>query len=89
MKYTQFTQSQIQHALGVIGVQSVDELFAPIPRALRLKNDLNIPSGLSELELLDDARSLASLNRHCDELVCFLGGGAAPSFWSMKYKPFR
>ncbi len=80
MKYTQFTQSQIQHALGVIGVQSVDELFAPISSALRLRNELNIPSGLSELELLSDTASLASLNRNCEELVCFLGGGAYDHF---------
>ena len=80
MRYTQLTESQVKQALGVIGVDSVDALFATIPPKLRLQTELDLPSGLSELELLDDTGALASRNRNCDELVCFLGGGAYDHF---------
>lgn len=80
MKFTQFTDSQVKQALSVIGVDSVEALFAPVPPALRLKCALDIPPGLSEPDLLNDTEHLASRNRHCDQLVCFLGGGAYDHF---------
>lgn len=66
--------------LDAIGVKSMDDLFAPIPAKFRLRGDLNIPRGLSEMEMLRDAESLATKNRHAGELVCFLGGGAYDHF---------
>jgi len=80
MRYTQFTESQIAEALGAIGVDSVDALFATIPPKLRMKGALNIPTGLSELELLRDTESLAARNNDCTELTCFLGAGAYDHF---------
>ncbi len=80
MKYTQFTDSQVQQALRTIGVDSVEALFAPIPRELRLEGGLDIPSGLSEPDLLSDIDSLARGNRNCDQMACFLGGGAYDHF---------
>lgn len=80
MKYTQFTNEQVDQALAAIGVPSLGDLFATIPDRLRLSSPLDIPGGLSELRLLEDATSLASRNHHCDELVCFLGGGAYDHF---------
>jgi glycine dehydrogenase subunit 1 len=80
MRYTQFTDDQVTDMLGAIGTEAVDDLFAPIPPALRQRGPLNIPRGVSELELLKDTRSLSSRNRNCDELVCFLGGGAYDHF---------
>jgi glycine dehydrogenase subunit 1 len=66
--------------LSTIGVDSIDALFEPIPQDLRLKRDLALPRGVSELEMLRDARSLASKNSGCEDLVCFLGGGAYDHF---------
>jgi len=66
--------------LGAIGVDAVEDLFSPIPPRFRLKGELNIPRGVSELELLDDTSRLASRNRDCTEQVCFLGGGAYDHF---------
>lgn len=80
MKYTQFTDDQIGQALDAIGVDSIEALFASIPPQLRQQEELNLPSGLSELELLDEANEAASRNHHCEELVCFLGGGAYDHF---------
>ncbi len=80
MRYTQFTEDQITQALDAIGVDSVEALFASIPPELRQRKELNIPPGLSELELLNETNELASRNHHCEELVCFLGGGAYDHF---------
>lgn len=80
MRYTQFTDQQVGQALGAIGVDSIEALFATIPPKLRAKRELNIPTGLSELELLRDTESLAAGNNDCTDLTCFLGAGAYDHF---------
>jgi glycine dehydrogenase subunit 1 len=80
MRYTQLTDSQVEHMLGTIGAGSIDELFAPIPKDARLKGPLKIPAGISEMELIRDLESLAGKNRDCTEKVCFLGAGAYDHF---------
>ncbi len=80
MRYTQFTDPQVETMLGAIGVESVDDLFSPIPPRFRRTTPLGIPTGLSELELLADTGALAKRNRDCTELTCFLGGGAYDHF---------
>ncbi|MGD2108673.1 MAG: aminomethyl-transferring glycine dehydrogenase subunit GcvPA [Phycisphaerae bacterium] len=80
MKYTQFTESQVQEALRVIGADSIDALFSTIPSKLRMKGELDLPRGLSEPELLKDAERLASRTSGCDELVSFLGCGSYDHF---------
>ncbi len=80
MRYTQITDPQQEQMLEAIGARSIDDLFATIPAELRFRGDLNVPRGVSELELLRDAQSLASRNNDCTELVCFLGGGAYDHF---------
>lgn len=80
MKYTQIADREIKHMLDVIGVRSIDDLFATVPAELRCRGPLDIPDGLDELALLEDASALASRNRDCSELVCFLGGGAYDHF---------
>ncbi len=80
MRYTQLTDEQTTAMLETIGVRSIDELFKHVPERFRLDRDLNIPPGVSELELLRDVDTLARKNADCDELVCFLGGGAYDHF---------
>lgn len=80
MRYTQFTDDDVDQMLGTIGVDSVDRLFDPVPPAFRLGRPLDLPTGVSELELLRDVKDLASRNRCCDQQVCFLGGGAYDHF---------
>src|SRR5690242_21781049 len=62
--------------LAACGLQSLDDLFAHVPEGLRLTGELDVPEGLSEMELLGELRRLAGRNRHVDDLVCFAGGGA-------------
>jgi glycine dehydrogenase subunit 1 len=62
--------------LSTLGLSSIDDLYAHIPSDVLLDRPLDIPSGLSEMELVADMRGLASRNRSADDLICFAGGGA-------------
>ena len=62
--------------LDALGLTSVDQLFSPIPERLRYERELEMPVGLSEIEVLRDLATLAARNRSTDELICFLGAGA-------------
>src|SRR5438128_7020995 len=62
--------------LAACGLTSIDDLFAHLPAEVLLDRELDIPPGLSEMELVREMRRLASRNRHADDLVCFAGGGA-------------
>ena len=73
MHYTLNTPEQQAQMLAAIGVETVDELFADIPEAMRLKGGLGLPRGLSEPELLRLLHTLAVAN---ERLVCFAGAGA-------------
>ncbi|GAB4272513.1 MAG: aminomethyl-transferring glycine dehydrogenase subunit GcvPA [Candidatus Rifleibacteriota bacterium] len=74
--YIPNTREEVQEMLQAIGVKTVDDLFAEIPPELRLQRDLNIPKGVSELEMTRKLAELANKNQTVDENVCFLGGGA-------------
>lgn len=80
MRYTQLTDDNVRHMLDGIGAAGVEDLFSTIPPRLRLRAPLNLPRGISELELLNETTALASRNRNCTELVCFAGGGAYDHF---------
>jgi len=66
--------------LETIGVRSIDALFKHVPERFRLNRALDVPRGVSELELLRDLESLAANDNDCTELICFLGGGAYDHF---------
>ena len=76
MEFAPHTDDDIREMLETLGLSSVDELFAPIPSALRFERELDMPRGLSEIEVLRDLSALAARNRSADDLVCFLGAGA-------------
>ncbi|MCH8963662.1 MAG: aminomethyl-transferring glycine dehydrogenase subunit GcvPA [Planctomycetes bacterium] len=80
MDYTQLTESDEQAMLATIGVRTVDELFAGVAEAHKLKEPLNIPPGLAEMELLADLERLASKNVSTDQQISFLGGGIYDHF---------
>ncbi len=80
MRYTQLTDRDVAHMLDAIGAASVDDLFARIDPRHRLDRPLDLPAAMSELELLGELDRLASANRGCDALSCFLGAGAYDHF---------
>ncbi|MFL2622835.1 MAG: aminomethyl-transferring glycine dehydrogenase [Candidatus Marisimplicoccus sp.] len=57
--------SELEVILKTIGVESIEELLnQTIPDKIRLKKDLNIPEGISEMEFLKEIKKLASLNKN-------------------------
>jgi len=77
MSFVPHTSAERDAMLQAIGVASLDDLFADIPAALHLKR-LNMPDGISELEVFECLAAMASRNRR--DLTCFLGGGLYDHF---------
>jgi glycine dehydrogenase subunit 1 len=76
MDYTPHTDDDVTAMLEVIGASSVEDLFEPVPAALRLGRPLAVPPPMAEAEVLGLLQSLSRRNRPAGELVCFAGGGA-------------
>jgi glycine dehydrogenase subunit 1 len=74
-RYTGVTERDLREMLDVIGVESVDDLFAEIPEGVRLGRELDLPAGRAEQGVYEHLAGLAGRNRHCDEEVTFLGAG--------------
>ncbi|MBI2827375.1 MAG: aminomethyl-transferring glycine dehydrogenase subunit GcvPA [Planctomycetia bacterium] len=74
------TPDDVRAMLEAIGVGSLDELFAMVPRELRLARELAIPPALTELELTSHLEALARQNVSAKEKACFLGGGSYDHF---------
>ncbi|MFH1398370.1 MAG: aminomethyl-transferring glycine dehydrogenase subunit GcvPA [Candidatus Omnitrophota bacterium] len=72
MNFVPHTQADVQEMLKAIGVSSIEDLFKDIPPELRVKS-LKLPEGISELEVVEYCRRLASLN--VSGLKNFLGAG--------------
>ena len=70
--YCPHTPGEIQEMLSVIGVSSVEELFAPIPAALRATT-FNLPPGMSEFETFARMQEIAGENSQ--GMTNFIGGG--------------
>ena len=68
MEFAPHTESEVREMLRTIGVDSVDDLFATIPPAVRLDRPLDIPPGVSEMEILADLGRLSRRNRSTDEI---------------------
>lgn len=73
MAYIPHTPADTETMLAELGISSINELFAEIPRDIRNQDELNIPEGCSEMEMLQRANDLAKANL---KAACFLGGGS-------------
>jgi glycine dehydrogenase subunit 1 len=76
MRYLPHTKDDIADMLQVIGINSLDDLFAAIPAACRRKTDLNLPEPLTEWELNNHMSALASTVAVCPEYKVFMGAGS-------------
>jgi glycine dehydrogenase subunit 1 len=74
-RYTSATESDRHEMLAMIGVASIEELFADIPADLRLAGPLALDPGLSELEVYGELRALAARNASTEDELSFLGAG--------------
>lgn len=97
--YLPHTDEDVAQMLSVIGVSSLDELYAEIPEELKLHRELNIPSAKSEIEVRATIHQLAAHNK---TLIPFAGAGAydhytpavlpyitARSEFSTSYTPYQ
>ena len=73
--YTSVTDSDRNEMLRAIGVESIEDLFADIPAALRLNRPLALDDGLAEQEVFEELRALAARNVSTDDELSFVGAG--------------
>lgn len=68
------TKKEQQEMLESIGFHSFEELFADVPEEVRVKNGLNLPEGVSEMEAYEALAELAGKNQVFRHV--FRGAGA-------------
>ncbi|MBP2966832.1 glycine dehydrogenase (aminomethyl-transferring), partial [Acinetobacter baumannii] len=71
--YIPSSHSEQEELLSILGLNSIDDLFKEIPESLKI-NELNIPSGKSEVEVLRIMESMASKNQVFQSI--FRGAGS-------------
>jgi glycine dehydrogenase subunit 1 len=76
MRFAPHTDDDVREMLARIGLDGLDALFDQIPPSVRLDRPLDLPEGVSEMEIVADLRALAAADRNADDLVCFAGAGA-------------
>ena len=58
--------------MEVIGIKSLDELYAEVPEQIRFRGDYQLPEAMSEIEVRQLFEQLGAQNK---TLVCFAGAG--------------
>src|SRR5215813_8015500 len=76
MRYLPHTDVDRRAMLARIGVASIDDLFADVPRDKRLPRPLDLPKGKSEIEVERTLAALAAKNVAAGSAPFFVGGGA-------------
>jgi glycine dehydrogenase subunit 1 len=71
-KYFPHTESDLKAMMEKVGVKDLDGLYAQIPDAIRFKNDYQLPSEMSEIEVRQLFDKLGSQNL---QMTCFAGYG--------------
>ena len=71
-KYFPHTPEDIEGMLSRIGVKTLDDLYADVPRQIRLQGDYDLPEAMSEIEV---RRFFDKLCRNDKQLICFAGAG--------------
>ncbi len=73
MPFIPHTESDVRSMLGAIGVDSIEALFDEIPKNLRAGELKHVPSGRTEMEMLQLLGERAKLD---ETGPCFLGAGS-------------
>jgi glycine dehydrogenase subunit 1 len=79
MAYIPHTTEDRQQMLEVIGVERIEDLYEGIPENVRFP-DLDLPSPMTELEIMQELQSYAEANLDTKHFSCFLGAGAYHHF---------
>jgi glycine dehydrogenase subunit 1 len=75
MMFTPHTSHEVEEMLKVIGVDTIEELFDKVPEKYRFP-ELDLPAGLSEMEIASELKEIASANASTEDFISFLGAGA-------------
>jgi glycine dehydrogenase subunit 1 len=75
LRYIPNSPDERADMLKQIGVATTDSLFDSIPEELRLRDHLNVPAAMSELELLKQFEEMGARNQAAQR-TSFLGAGA-------------
>jgi len=73
--YIPNTREIRERMLREIGVASIEELFADIPKKIRLKRPLKLRPAMTELEVKRHVQAMLAKNKPFGEMLSFLGGG--------------
>ncbi len=76
-RYLSQTEHDVKEMLEKIKVKSVEELFKDVPKEAIFNGEVDLPSSMSELEMIEHLKHLASLNT---PLTIFRGDGAYDHF---------
>jgi len=75
MSYISLSDKDRKEMMAKIGISSLDELFSTIPKDIMLKRELNVPSPMTELELIQFFEKITQKNSY-QNYLSFLGAGA-------------
>lgn len=75
MRYLALTAADRAEMLQQIGVKSVDDLFADIPKSAFMKGLADLPTHMGELEIERKLSTYANENHHAGKGPFFLGAG--------------
>lgn len=76
MPFIPHTETDEREMLESLGIKSKEELFSHIPREIKLKKPLFLPTPLSEIEIERELKAIASMNKGVNDYISFLGGGS-------------
>ena len=75
MRYIPHSPEEQAALLSAVGVRSVDELFATVPKEVLLREPPDLPPPASEIEVRRAMGEMASRNANLSEWTSLLGGG--------------
>ena len=73
--YIPHTDQEREEMLLAIGLERLEQMFETVPAQYRFPK-LNLPPGLTEMEVAGELDILAGENESTRDLICFLGAGA-------------
>jgi glycine dehydrogenase subunit 1 len=75
--YLPHTPEEVDEMLRFLGMDSLEQLFAHIPSAVRLSQGLDLPAGMSEPDVAANFTRYTDANRaQASKMLCFAGAGA-------------
>lgn len=75
MRYHPHTDAEKEAMLKTIGATNVDDLYKNVPDELLLKDVLDLPLGMGEMEVARDMKNLSEQNHKASDGPFFLGCG--------------